>query len=48
MRNSVVFLSWVCLGGKGPVIQGAILCVETWLGELDTDELLLKVGIANA
>ena len=38
----------VGVGGKGPVIQAAILCVKYWLGEMAADELLLKVDIANA
>ena len=36
------------VGGKGPVIQAAILCVKSWLSDLSEDELLLKVDISNA
>ena len=36
------------VGGKGPVIQAAILCVKSWLQEMQPGELLLKVDIANA
>ena len=36
------------VGGKGPVIQAAILCVKSWLGEMANEEILLKVDISNA
>ena len=36
------------VGGKGPVIQAAILCVKSWLKDMAGDELLLKVDISNA
>ena len=36
------------VGGKGPVIQAAILCVKSWLAEMQPGELLLKVDISNA
>ena len=38
----------VGVGGKGPRIQAAILCVKSWLGVMAADEMLLKVDIANA
>ena len=36
------------VGGKGPVIQAATLCVKSRVGELAADEVLLKMDIANA
>ena len=38
----------IAVGGKGPVIQAAILCVKSWLTQLGEEEILLKVDIANA
>ena len=35
------------VGGKGPVIQAAILCVKSWLEHLGPDEVILKVDVAN-
>ena len=36
------------VGGKGPVIQAAILAVKSWISTMAADDVLLKVDIANA
>ena len=38
----------VAVGGKGPVIQAAILTLKSWVQDLRSDEIILKVDIANA
>ena len=38
----------ISVGGKGHIIQAAILCVKSWLERLGQDEMILKVDVANA
>ena len=50
VEHSLLFLqpAQIGVGGKGPVIQAAILCVKSWLGEMAAVEMILKIDISNA
>ena len=38
----------VGVGGKGPVIQAAVVTAKSWVNSLKDDEILLKVDLSNA